>query len=92
MEKDYIITFQNTNYVMKAERALLDGSLCVVVLPLPSQISVGCGLCLKISELEIKSALSALGDVNVGKICVYSRTPENNRHIYAELSESLDVE
>jgi hypothetical protein len=92
MEKDYIITFQNTNYAMKAERALLDVSLCVVVLPLPSQISAGCGLCLKISQHEIDSALSALAGPSVGEICVYSRTPDNNRHIYTELGESLDVE
>ena len=87
MEKDYIISFQNTNYAMKAERLLLDENLCVVVMPLPSQISAGCGLCLRVSQNEIKSALRSLAEGNAGKIGLFSRTSENNRSIYTELSD-----
>ena len=87
MENDFIITFQNTNYAMKAEKLLLDGDIRVGVLPLPSQISAGCGICLRLYMPELKSALSILGGGNAGKISVYSRTPENNRYIYSELRE-----
>jgi len=84
MDKDFVITFQNTNFAVKAERALLDEKLSVGVLPLPTQISAGCGICLKVFGRELESALAVLEAVNVGKISIYSREMENNRYVYSE--------
>ena len=79
---EYIITFTNTNYTMKAERALLDYQLQVGVLPLPSQLSAGCGLCLRIKPEEIQLAKALLLDAQVGDIEFYLRTVEMGRYSY----------
>jgi len=81
---EYIIAFKNTNYAIKAEQCLLEQKLRVSVLPLPSQISAGCGICLRIKTDEIKSALKALANNNIDEIKLFLRVMENNQYIYAE--------
>jgi len=83
---EYVITFKNTNFAIKAEQCLLEQKLQVGVLPLPSQISAGCGICVRITKGEIKSALAALSDKNIDGIRLYSRVSENGRYSYSEVS------
>jgi len=84
---EYIITFKNTNFAIKAEKCLLEQGLHVGVLPLPSQISAGCGICLRMPQGEIKSAIKVLTDKNISEIGLYSRMPENGRHLYSEVKD-----
>ena len=84
---EYIITFKNTNLAIKAEQCLLERRLQVGVLPLPSQISTGCGICLRIAQDEIKSALLVLAEKNIDEIELYSRVLENGRYSYSEVSD-----
>ena len=83
---EYIITFKNTNFAIKAEQCLLELEMNVSVLPLPSQISAGCGICLRVKQDEINAALAALADREIPGAGVYSRTEENGRYLYEELS------
>jgi len=87
MIMEYIITFKNTNFAIKAEQCLLEHKLQVGVLPLPSQISAGCGICVRIAQDEIKSAIVALAEKNIDEIGLYSRVSENGRHSYSEVSD-----
>ena len=87
MIMEYIITFKNTNFAIKAEQCLLEQKLQVGVLPLPSQISAGCGICVRIMQVEIKSALAALSDKDIDEIRLYSRVSENGRYLYSEVSD-----
>ncbi|MCL2227394.1 MAG: DUF3343 domain-containing protein [Oscillospiraceae bacterium] len=84
---EYIITFKNTNLAIKAEQCLLEQKLQVGVLPLPSQISAGCGICVRIAQDEIKSALAPLSDKNIDEIGLYFRVSENGRYSYSEVSD-----
>ena len=83
---EYIITFKNTNFAIQAEQCLLEKKLRVGVLPLPSQISAGCGICLRINPDEIESALKALTDRNIEELGLFSRVMENGRFSYVELN------
>ena len=82
---EYIITFKNTNFAIKAEQCLLELNMNVGVLPLPSQISAGCGICLRVKQDEIKVALDTLADREIPNAGLYSRTTENGRYLYEEL-------
>ena len=84
---EYIITFKNTNFAIKAEQSLLEQKMQVGVLPLPSQISAGCGICLRIVQDEIEPALKTLADKNISEIGLFSRVKENDRFSYNEISD-----
>jgi len=82
---EYVITFDNTNQAIKAENCLLAMHLKVGVMPLPSQISAGCGISLRISPEEIKVALQALalGSIEISRL--FSRVSESGRFVYTEV-------
>jgi len=84
---EYIITFKNTNFAIKAEQWLLEQRLQVGVLPLPSQISAGCGISLRIGQNEIKSALAVLAEVQITDIGLYSKIAEDGRYSYNEIAD-----
>ena len=79
---EYVIAFKNTNFAIKAEQCLLEQKLQVSVLPLPSQISAGCGICLRVNQEEIKPALKILADKNIEGITLFSRVLKNNQFVY----------
>ena len=81
---EYIITFKNTNFAIKAEQCLLEQNLHPGVLPLPSQVNAGCGICLRINPEEIKSSLKIIADKNIEGIAVFSRVMENNQFVYTQ--------
>jgi len=82
---EYIITFKNTSSAIKAEQCLLAKNLGVTVLPLPSKISSGCGICLKVKEAELKAALNTLTKENIGEIGLYSRIMEDGKYFYEKI-------
>jgi selenide,water dikinase len=84
---EYIITFKNTNLAIKAEQCLLEQKLPVSVIPLPSQISAGCGICLRVIPNEMKQALKILADKQINEIGIYSRTEESGRFSYTEIKD-----
>ena len=81
---EYIITFKTTNHAIKAEQTLLEHNFQVGVLPLPTQISAGCGISLRIKSDDIKPALEALTQRKIDKTGVYTRVTVNTKHIYTE--------
>ena len=83
---EYIITFKNTNFAIKAEQCLLEQKLRASVLPLPSQISAGCGICLRTNQDEIKPALKVLADKNIDEIGLFMREMINGQFSYTEVN------
>jgi len=81
---EYVITFDNTNRAIKAEQCLLDHCLHVGVLPLPAQLTAGCGICLRIKPDDIKQALGILEDNNIDGIGLFSRETLNNAFVYTK--------
>ena len=81
---EYLITFSNTNSAIKAEQCLLSQEILVGVLPLPAQISAGCGICLRIRAEDVKPALGVLEDNNISEIGLYTRVPGSNGFVYTK--------
>lgn len=60
-EEDFaIITFPNSHLVLKSEKILKNEN--VKVIPLPSQISAGCGLCIMCENVDIFKMTNILDD------------------------------
>jgi len=83
---EYIITFKNTNYAIQAERRLLEAKLQVGVLPLPSQIGAGCGICLRVDQDEIEQAASLLADAAIVDCKVYRREKKDGQSYYSDFA------
>lgn len=58
-----IITFPNSHLVLKGEKALEKED--VKIIPLPSQISAGCGLCVMCDTDNIFNMTKILDDKNI---------------------------
>jgi hypothetical protein len=74
---EVVFTFSNTNYAIQAERTLLSANLKVKVMPLPSAIRAGCGLCLRLHEKDSKKAQNILENINIPAEQIFIRTSEN---------------
>ncbi len=70
---EYIITFKSTNFAIKAEKCLLEDKIFAGVLPLPPQISAGCGICLRVKEEELPRALTVLTNNGIEGIGLYKK-------------------
>ena len=84
---EYIITFKNTNFAIKAEQCLLEQQLNVRVMPLPSQISAGCGICLRMEQDDIGAALRVLADRSINEVGLFSRETVDKQFFYAEICD-----
>lgn len=80
---DYIITFQNTNHAIKGENYLLAENIGVSVLPLPSEIKKGCGICLKVNQKDLNTVMFILNEKAIPGIVMYVKDTcdgETNYH------------
>ncbi|AET67750.1 Protein of unknown function (DUF3343) [Desulfosporosinus orientis DSM 765] len=59
MQKEIIFTFYNTNHVIAAVEVLIKGDVPVKVMSIPSAISAGCGLCLRVMPENLTRAFEA---------------------------------
>ena len=80
---EYILSFRNTDSAIRAERCLLGHGVDVGVLPLPSQIKAGCGICLRVGDGAVDFALKALEGENIRDVGLFSRIGEIGRYSYA---------
>ncbi|NLL42153.1 MAG: DUF3343 domain-containing protein [Firmicutes bacterium] len=87
---EYILAFENTNLVMKAERVLFEADLHIKAVPLPDQISTGCGICLQISPVEIGRALKILANNHITEVGIYLRQESNGEIVYSKVEDSAD--
>ena len=84
---EYIITFKNTNFAIKAEQALLEKKLGVSVQPLPSQIRAGCGICLRLNQNEIRAALKTLTERGIDEIGLFLRESKGSQYNYTKTND-----
>ncbi len=62
MERFNIFTFDKTHDAISAEKMLKDGGFNARVIPVPGDITAGCGLAIKVNEDEFKQVALALKD------------------------------
>ncbi|MCL2249947.1 MAG: DUF3343 domain-containing protein [Oscillospiraceae bacterium] len=90
MDREIVIAFNSTNIAIKAEASLLEQGENVSVMPLPSQIKAGCGICLRVLFDSLSHALDILtenlSEAQFKELTLYERTEENGRKIYNELN------
>ncbi|SHH60082.1 Protein of unknown function [Sporobacter termitidis DSM 10068] len=91
MTAEYIITFDNTSSAIKAEQYLLAARLRVGVMPLPSQVRAGCGICLRLPEEQIGAALEVLCGNSIADNGVYVRTAAGNTYVYGAVDDRSDL-
>lgn len=65
MEGEFMITFPNTHSAIRGEQALLRGEVGSSVMPMPSSVVAGCGICLRVTGAEIQQARVLLTEAGV---------------------------
>jgi hypothetical protein len=68
-----IISFENVTQAIQAEQALLEAGFPVTVMPLPSSIRKGCGLCLRLPPERLEKAVSHLAQSGVSRSALFMR-------------------
>lgn len=81
MEEYIVFAFDSTHEAIKSEKLLEEKNVNGRLIPLPPEVSAGCGLALRINK-EIKDEVISLltnNDVSIGKM--YSLIKENGKRI-----------
>ncbi len=84
MKTEIVITFDSTNQAIAGENSVFENGINASVMPLPSTLGAGCGMCLRVKEDEIKSTLIVLKENNVKYASAYVRTVINGKSSYSE--------
>ena len=79
---EIVLTFARTNETIHAERILLEAGLTIHVMPLPSAIRAGCGVCLRLPQQQLQEAAALLGQAGIPTESIYTRTVEGERSNY----------
>ena len=82
-----MLTFDNTNFVIRSEQALLAENLHIAVMPVPAQIHAGCGLCLRVGGSEIAKALQILADQRICEPELYTRIADGSAYLYNKITD-----
>jgi len=84
---EYILTFEITSLAIKAEHCLMGKETHVSVIPLPSQIKAGCGICLRINRDEISDILEKLAANKIDRFGLYLREKDKGQFLYKEITD-----
>lgn len=60
---EIVIAFTRTVDAMRGEMLLLDEGLNPLVMPMPSMIYAGCGICLRVRPEDLAQARACLSDI-----------------------------
>jgi len=60
MEEYYILTFENTHQAIACEKAMQNQGLPVRIIPVPTELTAGCGLALRFDEEHFTPVLEVL--------------------------------
>lgn len=85
MITETVFTFLTTHNAICGEKALLDAGLAARVMPRPSALGQGCGICLRVDESERKKAEAALASAGVAVEGVYMKTRDGQRVEYRQV-------
>lgn len=64
-EKFLLLVSDSTHFVMKLEKLLQNFEICCRIIPLPGEISAGCGLSIKVELSDIEKIAKILKDENI---------------------------
>lgn len=78
-----VLTLARTNETIHAERILVDAGLTIHVMPLPSAIRAGCGVCLRLPQEQLGEAVALLAQAGIPVESLYLRTMVEGRSTYS---------
>lgn len=79
----YIITFPNTHMAILAEKSLLQGGFSVGVMPVPSSISAGCGIALRVTDYQ--AAKTHVSENNILISAIYQAITSEKGTVYKQV-------
>ena len=82
---EIVFTFAHTRDAILAERALLARNIPVNVMPLPTTISAGCGLALRLASDDFSQSYAALGQAGIAPEGAYRREASPGNITYTPL-------
>lgn len=91
MTPEIILTFSSSTYAIASETILLEANFPVKVMPLPSSLGAGCGLCLRLPLEHQNGGLELLQKENLFPQNIYQKQIENNKTIYIPLKEEANL-
>jgi len=71
MEEYYILTFENTHQAISCEKALHNQGFPVRIIPVPTELTADCGLCLRFEEMiftAVSKVLNTIAYVSLYKV------------------------
>ncbi len=84
---ELIFSFAGTHAAIQAEQCLLDAALPVRVMPLPSAIRAGCGICLRLPLRHQAAALALLRAAHILPQSFHIRSVSGGVSTYIEWKE-----
>jgi hypothetical protein len=85
--EEVVLTFHNTHEAISGERLLLMGGVKVRVMPLPSSLGAGCGLCLRVAPDELDGSRRLLKEAAINPHGLYLKGVEDGKTVYTPLNE-----
>ncbi|UQZ88405.1 hypothetical protein C4J81_03945 [Deltaproteobacteria bacterium Smac51] len=79
---EVVFTFHTTHAAISGERVLLENGVKVKVMPLPSSLGAGCGLCLRVDDSELEKSRQLMAAENIEPEDIYDKTTEQNQTLY----------
>ncbi|AVQ19745.1 DUF3343 domain-containing protein [Fusobacterium mortiferum] len=72
VEKFLLLVSDSTHYVMKLEKLLQNSQICCRIIPLPREVSAGCGLSIRaeLSDKEIIEKILKDNEIEVTKYLI----------------------
>lgn len=72
-ENELILTFRAASEAIAAEKSLIELGVGARVMPLPSTIAEGCGICIRIDDTEFAQAHAALTQNGITPKAIWRR-------------------
>ena len=85
--EEVVMAFDAATEAIRAEKLLIQAGLCPLVMPLPSRIKAGCGICLRIRPESLREAKAAFAAGQARCAGWFLRRPEKTGSTYERLGE-----
>lgn len=85
MDSETVFTFSTTHNAINGEKALLSAGVGARVMPRPSALGQGCGICLRVDDADRERAVAALDAAGVVVEALFAKIRHPDRTEYRKL-------